>query len=131
LKLFWLIVLAYISLLQAGSILDDAGYKKVYADPQNNDKKVLMFYSAKSCPQCAYMKEKVFTDEAVAAYMQKHFAVLYKDIHTDELPDGFGYYGIPTMFIIDKEGRLIKKIIGSSRAKPFLERLHAIIETNR
>ena len=127
-KKYWLILAACLSILHAGSILDDDAFKHVYADPQNSDKKVLMLYSATTCPQCAYMKEKVFKDKDVEAYMKKHFVVLHKDINTDDLPSGFDYFGIPTMFIIDQDGTMMKKIIGSSRAKPFLEKLHDVIE---
>lgn len=130
-KFLLFILISCTVLLQAGAITDDADFKRVYANAQNSDKKVLMLYSADSCPQCAYMKEKVFTDKDVESYMNQYFVVLLKDINTDELPSGFDYYGIPTMFFINKEGKMIGKIIGSSRAKPFLEKLHAIIEENR
>jgi len=111
---------------EGGQITEDRSFQTVYADPQNSDKLILMIYTAKSCPQCAYMKQKVFTDEKVKAFMTKHFVVLEKDINTDDLPKGFEYFGIPTMFFVNKNGKEVEKFIGSSRAEPFLETLQTI-----
>lgn len=118
------------SLLYAKPITNDMKFQSIYSKIENSDKLILMIYTAKSCPQCAYMKEKVFKDKEVKRFMEKHFVVLEKDINKDDLPDGFEYFGIPTMFFIDKEGNQIDKFIGSSRAKPFLGTLKKIVQEN-
>lgn len=118
------------SSLFATEIQEDASFTSIYADTKNNQKLVLMLYTAKSCPQCAYMKQKVFTDAKVQSFMQKHFVLLEKDINNDNLPEGFDYFGIPTMFFIDKNGKRVDTFIGSSRAEPFLKTLEKIVEDN-
>ena len=45
---------------------------------QNNEKLVLMLYSAETCPQCAYMKQKVFKDIEVKKFMDKQFVIFRK-----------------------------------------------------
>ena len=119
------------SLGYAGQIIQDKGFQSIVAQKANDSKILLMIYTAKSCPQCAYMKQKVFQDAEVKAYMDRYFVVLEKDIHQDELPDGFGYFGIPTMFFIDREGKEIGKVIGSSRPGTFLKTLETIRDKNR
>lgn len=114
------------TILTAGSISDDPSFKSIYSKKQNNDKILLMIYTAKTCPQCAYMKQKVFKQKDVKKFMDKHFVVLQKDINKDDLPKGFDYIGIPTMFFIDKNGNQVGKFVGSSRAKPFLKSLKSI-----
>jgi len=117
-----------LSLGYAGQISQDKGFQRVYAQKENASRILLMIYTAKSCPQCAYMKQKVFRDTEVKAYMDRYFVVMEKDIHNDELPDGFGYFGIPTIYFIDREGKQVGKVIGSSRPGAFLKTLETIRE---
>jgi thioredoxin-related protein len=128
-KLFFLFIFATTS-SYALQITQDSSFQNIYKDTQNNDKLVLMFYSAKTCPQCTYMKQKVFKSGEVKKFMDNNFIILEKDINKDDLPTGFEYFGIPTMFFINKEGKQIAKIVGSSRTKPFLEKLENIIKGN-
>ncbi len=110
------------------AIEDDPAFKKIYQLDQNSGKLVLMIYSAQSCPQCAYMKEKVFKEQHVQVFLKKHFVVLEKDVHKDDLPSGFDYFGIPTIFFVDREGRSRGKFVGSSRAAPFLQELKQVVQ---
>ena len=119
----FLIFLLLSSFTFAMEIKNDTMFQELYKDKANDKKVTLMIYSATTCPQCAYMKEKVFKEPKVAAYLKKHFLILQKDIQKDELPDGFDYFGIPTIFFVDKDGLEQGKFIGSSRAEPFLQEL--------
>ena len=129
-KIFFLFILT-ISSICAIQITQDLSFQNIYKDNQNNDKLVLMLYSAKTCPQCAYMKQKVFKNIEVKKFMDKQFVILEKDVNRDDLPQGFDYFGIPTMFFVNKEGNQVGKIIGSSRAKPFLQQIQNIVKENR
>lgn len=66
------------------------------------NKIVLMIYTTDDCPECAYMKSKVFHDKSVELYMNRHFVVIEKNVHTSKLPDGYDFFGIPTMFLSTK-----------------------------
>ena len=103
------------------SIQNDAKFEEIYNNKSNKDKIVLMIYTAKSCPQCAYMKKKVFTQKTIKNFMDKKFVVLEKDIDKDDLPENFEYIGIPTMFFVNSKGEQIDKFVGSTRADEFLE----------
>lgn len=109
------------------TITEDASFNRIYKE-HTDDKIVLMIYTTSSCPQCAYMKQKVFKENKVNAFMRKHFVILEKNIHKDNLPDGFEYFGIPTMFFINSNGVNIEKVVGSSRAEPFLKQLKQIVK---
>lgn len=114
----------------ANQITNDADFKSIYVDKKNSNKLVLMIYTAKTCPQCAYMKKKVFKETKVKSFMDKHFVLLQKDINKDDLPKGFEYFGIPTMFFINQQGQQVDKFVGSSRAEPFLKTLEKIAKNN-
>ena len=93
---------------------------------KNQNKEVMMMYSAPWCPECNYMKEVVFKNKEVLAYLQKHFVVLSLDVQKDTLPDGFNFPGIPAFFFLDKNAKEKNKIIGGDKADKFLKSLKAL-----
>jgi thioredoxin-related protein len=117
--------------LYAQPITSDPTFKAIYADASNDKKLVLMLYTTTKCPQCAYMKKRVFNDSKVQHYLTQHFVILEKNIQHDTLPEGFDYFGVPTMFFINKQGRMVDKFVGSSRAEPFLQTLQTIVKKHR
>lgn len=112
--------------LLAHSIHNDDQFKAAVASMGTDNKLVLMIYTTDDCPECAYMKQKVFHDKGVEKYMNRHFVVIEKNVHKNKLPDGYDFFGIPTMFFIDKAGNKKETVVGSKRAQPFLEELHRI-----
>jgi thioredoxin-related protein len=123
--------LASILSLHAHTIEEDPHFKALLSKGLLDHKYALMFYSAKSCPQCAYMKEKVFTSPHVKAYLDQGFEIFYKDVERDDLPDGYEYYGIPTLFVMDKKGTVLLKLEGSKRPDAFLETLKGIQKVSK
>lgn len=105
-------------------IQSDSDFQQAVRQIGKEDKLVLMIYTADDCPECAYMKQKVFHDKTVEPFLNNHFVVMEKNVHRSSLPDGFDYFGIPTMFFINKAGVKKETLVGSKRAKPFLEALH-------
>lgn len=112
--------------LWGGIIQNDEQFKNAVTIMGKENKLVLMIYTTEDCPECAYMKQKVFHDKAIETYMNRNFVVIEKNIHKSKLPDGYDYFGIPTMFFIDKAGNKKETIIGSKRPQPFLAELHRI-----
>ena len=118
----WLMVLN----LSAHTIQNDEQFKSAVAGMGKEDKLVLMIYTTDDCPECAYMKKKVFHDKTVEPYMSRNFVVIEKNVHKSKLPDGYDFFGIPTMFFIDKTGNKKETIVGSKRPQPFLSELKRI-----
>jgi len=112
--------------LWGGSIQNDDQFKTAVSSMGTVDKLVLMIYTTDDCPECAYMKQKVFHDKAVEGYMDRHFVVIEKNVHKNKLPEGYDFFGIPTMFFIDKSGNKKETIVGSKRAREFLSELKRI-----
>lgn len=124
-KIFFLCVI-FGSLLYAAPIQSDKEFQQAVEKMGKENKLVLMIYSTEDCPECAYMKQKVFHDKAVEPYLTRNFVVIEKNIHKSKLPDGYDYFGIPTMFFIDKTGNKKETLVGSKRAEPFLGELRRI-----
>jgi thioredoxin-related protein len=112
--------------LWGGVIQNDEQFKNAVIGMANENKLVLMIYTTEDCPECAYMKQKVFHDKTIESYMSRNFVVIEKNVHKSKLPDGFDYFGIPTMFFIDKAGNKKETLIGSKRPQPFLAELRRI-----
>lgn len=125
-KKLLLLILLFSSLLSAVSIQSDKEFQQAITKMGKENKLVLMIYTADDCPECAYMKEKVFHDKTVEAFLNTHFVVMEKNVHRNVLPEGFDYFGIPTMFFIDKGGVNQETVVGSKRPKAFLEILHGV-----
>lgn len=124
-KIVWLWLSAY-AIAWAGTIQNDEAFKSAVASMGKTDKLVLMIYTADDCPECAYMKKKVFLDKGVAGYLNANFVIVEKNVHKGKLPEEFDYFGIPTMFFIDKAGNKKETLIGSQRPEPFAKELHRI-----
>lgn len=112
--------------LWSGMIQTDESFGSAISSMGTADKLVLMIYTADDCPECAYMKKKVFHDPKVERYLYSNFVIIEKNVHRDKLPDGYDYFGIPTMFFIDKNGVKKETLIGSRRAPEFAGELRRI-----
>jgi thioredoxin-related protein len=112
--------------LWSGTIQQDEQFKTAVSSMGKADKLVLMIYTTDDCPECAYMKQKVFHDKTVEPYLNRNFVVIEKNVHKSKLPDGYDYFGIPTMFFIDKTGNKKETIVGSKRPAEFAKELHHI-----
>jgi len=112
--------------LFANGLQFEHNFDKALQKAKEQNKEVMMMYSAVWCPECNYMKEVVFKNKKVSTYIQKHFIVLSLDVQKDTLPKGFEYPGIPVFFFINKNSKEKNKIIGGSKANIFLQKLKAL-----
>lgn len=112
--------------LYAAPIQNDNAFQSAVTSMGKADKLVLMIYTTDDCPECAYMKKKVFHDPKVAGYLNTNYVIVEKNVHRDKLSDGYDYFGLPTMFFVDKAGDKKETIVGSRRAPEFAKELRRI-----
>jgi len=122
--LFLLITFTLLSFANELQIEHSFGTALQKAKDQN--KSVMMLYSAVWCPECGYMKDVVLKDAEVVSYIEPRYIVLYLDIDKDKLPEKFNYIGIPTFFFIDSNGNEKNRIVGGDKAGKFLAQLKAL-----
>ena len=123
---FLMLIFAFGISLFAHELQYEHDFHKALQKATQQNKEVMMMYSAVWCPECHYMKDVVFKEKKVTDFIQKHFVVLTLDIQKDKLPKGFEYVGIPTFFFIDKNAKQRDKIIGGDKASKFLTKLKAL-----
>ncbi|ADN10096.1 thioredoxin family protein [Sulfurimonas autotrophica] len=121
-----ILLLTSVLILFANELQFEHNFDKALKKAKEQNKAVMMMYSAVWCPECNYMKEIVFKDKQVSTYIEKHFIVLSLDIQKDTLPKGFEYPGIPVFFFLDDNASEKDKIIGGSKANIFLEKLKSV-----
>jgi thioredoxin-related protein len=69
------------------------------------------------------MKQVVFPQKKVATFLSSHFVPVVLDIEDDALPEGFGYIGVPTFYIISEKGKKLGMMLGGASADRFIKKL--------
>ncbi len=86
------------------------------------NKKLMIMYSTPTCPECNYMKKKVFKDKEIISYTNENFVSVIMDIKEDEKILPYKFIGIPTVYFADaKDMKLLSKKIGGTREAQFLD----------
>lgn len=120
-KLFITTLLLTVSLFAAGINFEkDLDAAKQKAISQN--KTLMIMYSTPTCPECNYMKKKVFKDKEIISYTNENFVSVIMDIKEDEKILPYKFIGIPTIYFADaKNMKLLSKKIGGTREAQFLD----------
>ncbi len=88
----------------------------------SQNKKLMIMYSTPTCPECNYMKKKVFKDEKVISYVNENFVPVVMDIKKDKAELPYEFIGIPTLFFANaSDMKLVGKKIGGTRETQLLE----------
>ncbi len=119
-------IIAFTVMLLASELQVEHNFNTALQKAKNQNKEVMMMYTAVWCPECNYIKDVVFKNKKVVDYIQEYFIVLILDVQKDKLPEEFKYIGIPTFFFIDRNGKMKNKIIGGDKASKFLKKLKAL-----
>lgn len=93
------------------------------------NKAIYVDMSATWCQPCKMMKEKVFPDPEVSAYMNANYINIHFDCDVDSAlsnpyRDKFNTTAFPTHILIDANGELIHKFVGYQGIQPFLTELY-------
>ena len=120
-KLLTTILFFTVSLFSAGinfeKDLDTAKQKAI-----SEKKKLMIMYSTPTCPECNYMKKKVFKDKEIISYTNKNYVSVIMDIKEDKKILPYKFIGIPTFYFADpKDMKLLAKKIGGTREAQFLD----------
>lgn len=125
-KLFITILLLTLSLFASGINFEkDLETAKQKAIQEN--KILMIMYSTPTCPECNYMKKKVFKDEEIISYANENYVSVIMDIYEDKNILPYKFIGIPTFYFADaKDMKLLSKKIGGTREAQFLDLLKQV-----
>jgi len=92
--------------------------------PRGNEKPVMVLVEKESCPWCKRMKSQTLRDDKVVTALQKYDTVLISLERWNRM--GFeSVTSVPTVFFLDNEKRVIKKVVGFWEANDFLVDIRA------
>lgn len=112
-------------------IIREKGVKHASFDPalleaQNSNKVIIIKAMTAHCHFCKKMDREVMVDEKVVSVLRKGFIVVQVDITKNALPLGLTAELTPTFFFIDKNKKVLHKIVGAWNVEDFVEILGQI-----
>lgn len=108
--------------LKAGPFHD---YSEALTAAKLHDRPIFLYFGATWCGPCGLMKQ-LFADPDVQAQFNNNYIACIIDVDEDrksgkKLSDRFHVGGIPCYFILDKDGRELKKNVGVLGKDAFLK----------
>ncbi|WP_456431465.1 hypothetical protein [Nitratifractor sp.] len=73
------------------------------------------------------MEQAVLPQKEVADFLAKHFVTVVLDIDDDMLPEGYGYFAVPTFYVVDANGTKLDRAVGGADAPTFLRFLKRFV----
>jgi len=105
-------------------------YKEAQTFAKNTGKKlILMDFTATWCGPCKQMEKKVFTKPEVFNLINSKFSAVKMDVDTPEgkeLSTKYSVDSVPTMIIMDTNGKVIKRIEGFHTEKELIKEIEAL-----
>lgn len=93
------------------------------------EKKVaLVFVETDFCPWCKRMKESTFQNPKVKAKLENELVVGFYNKDRDELPAHLGARQVPTIHLVDGEGKILFTVVGYVPPGPFLKNVEGAQE---
>jgi thiol:disulfide interchange protein len=80
----------------------------------------LLYFTSDFCDPCEQMKRTTWADRRVAAALAGYVPVKIDFLKETELDQKFGVEAIPTMIVVDSDGRVLKATTGGTDAGEFL-----------
>lgn len=94
-------------------------FEQALKEAKASNKLIFMDAYAEWCGPCKYMAAKVFTSEEVGKLFNDKFINLKIDMEKGEGPALAAKYQVrayPTLFFIDGDGKVVKKVLGAQPA---------------
>lgn len=103
---------------QQGVEFFNGTFKQALAKAKKENKLVMFDAYTTWCGPCKVLKTKVFPNKELGAYMNKRFVSIGVDMEAGEgiqLANQYPVEGYPTIFFLDADGKVKKKVLGLPR----------------
>jgi len=121
------LLLFFVTFAFSSSINFESSLQEAKEEAIKKNRPLMIMYSTATCPECNYMKKKVFKDKEVNSYANKNFVSVVMDINENKKELPFKFIGIPSFFFVDaRTMTLLDKSLGGMREKEFLSVLKKV-----
>jgi thiol:disulfide interchange protein len=126
-----LLATLFSSMLYAAPFQWIVDYDSALTKAKKVHRPLMLFLSKPQCKTCRFMKEQVFTDREVQAYLQAHYVAAKFEVGNRTLPDQYCMPMSPVFTFIDPEaGEIVEQIIGGRKPTAFLHTLQNVLDEN-
>jgi len=95
--------------------------KNASMEALKENKKIMVLMSSKSCRYCKQMHKEVFSNEAVAEFLNKNFVSVELDVNEDSYPPFLNVQGVPATFFFSADFKMrYNKILGPKHPMMFM-----------
>ena len=98
-------------------------YVKAAQAAKTENKPMLIFMNKPGCGSCEYMKENVFTDEAVTSYLNENYIAVSLNINTNDAPKKLQVNVTPVFHFLDSNGNQALETLAGGKTAPFFLKL--------
>jgi thioredoxin-related protein len=106
-------------------------YESGLEQAKKEKKIVMLMFTLTNCHVCETMKETVYTQPEVMAYVKKYFVPIELNLDLDD-KEGYAVYGTPTFYFLTSEGKQIGDMkVGGSTVDGFMKKLKAVRATQQ
>lgn len=109
-------------------------YKEALAAAKSENKKVFLDFYTDWCGPCKMMLRDVFPQKSVGEFMNKNFVPVKVNAEKDEgveLAKKYEVKAYPTFVVIDSDEKEAGRVVGSSSAETFINKLEQITDPTK
>lgn len=128
-KIVWLLV---VTALNAGvfaqnrkiNLQENLPFEKVLQQAKKENKLIFLDFGSLTCLPCMYLKKHIFTIDSVADFVNARFVSVDYNTGTEKkrLSDIYGVDAEPVLLILDKNGKLMHRMVGKCTSDELIAR---------
>ncbi len=119
--------LLLLTLISLGVYASDITWFNTYAEGSktaiNGHKPMLVFMQKPGCGSCEYMKENVFTDTDIIAYLNEHYISIALNIQDNDAPKNLQVNMTPVFYFLNSDGSQAQERLVGGKTAPFFLKL--------
>lgn len=102
-------------------------YKEASAKALKENKPMVVYMHRPGCESCDFLEQKVFNDEALAAYVNEHYVPTLLNVSKSDAPKHLVVKASPVFHFVNGKGEKIEETqYGGKNAKAFLKILQDV-----
>ena len=119
------------ALLFGDTTLKNVSYEDALKVANEDNKTIMIKMTAQHCKYCKRMDKNVLSDEEVISTIVKDFVSVEIDVDKEKIPLDLNRTMTPTFIFVNKDEKIIKKVVGSWNKKDFLDILNLVIKKSK